>query len=248
MNSDRANAASLSTRAVRLKTYPLLLKATPDRLAEESVMCNDYQQHVTRELLLDVAEKQDLGLTLAGDHAPWQQSDDVRAGELGPVLRAAGNGTELTSMVFGFPHPSGGRPIINITSDFVKEGERTIRDYTHSKRCVIIASAFYEFKGARYPKAKYQFTLNGSPVMGIAGLWRDSLDGRDDAFAMLTTLPGADIEPIHERQIVILRPDQFGAWLSYAPHVNDLLQPLPVGSLSVEMVRAEAPPKRKKAA
>ncbi len=211
-------------------------------------MCNDYQQHVTRQLLIDATDKLDLDLAETSKLVPWQQADDIRVGHLGPVLRPAGNGTQLASMVFGFPHPSGGRPIINITSDYVKGIERKIRDYSHSDRCVIIASAFYEFKGTRYPKAKYRFSLNGSPFMGIAGIWRAGLNGKDDAFAMLTTIPGADIEPIHDRQIVILRPEQFGAWLSFDHDAANLLQPLPAGSLSVELVRAEAVPKRKKAA
>ncbi len=211
-------------------------------------MCNDYQQHVTHKLLLDTADQLDLGLTDQASHAPWQEANDIRVGQLGPVLRAAGNGTQLASMVFGLSHPSGGRPIINITSDYVKGGERRIRDYSHSDRCVIIASGFYEFKGPRYPKAKYKFVMNGVPFIGIAGIWRAGLNGKEDAFAMLTTLPGADIEPIHDRQIVILRPDQFGSWLSFDHNALDLLQPLPAGSLSVEMVRGEAVPKRKKAA
>ncbi len=211
-------------------------------------MCNDYQQHITRKLLLDTADDLDLGLTAQATAVPWQEADDIRVGQLGPVLRTAGNGTEVASMVFGLPHPSGGRPIINVTSDYLKGGERKIRDYSHSDRCVIVASGFYEFKGARYPKAKYQFVLNGAPFMGIAGIWRSGLNGKEDAFAMLTTTPGADIEPIHDRQIVILRPDQFGAWLSFDHNAQDLLQPLPAGSLSVQMVRGEAAPKRKKAA
>ncbi len=211
-------------------------------------MCNDYQQYVTRQLLIDATDKLDLGLAATSAQVPWQEADDIRVGHLGPVLRPAGNGAALASMVFGFPHPSGGRPIINITSDYVKGGERKIRDYSHSDRCVIIASAFYEFKGTRYPKAKYQFSLNASPFMGIAGIWRAGLNGKEDAFAMLTTIPGADIEPIHDRQIVILRPEQFGTWLSFERGAGDLLQPLPAGSLSVERVRAEAVAKRKKAA
>ena len=211
-------------------------------------MCNDYQQHVTRTLLADTGDQLDLGLTGSVDNIDWATADDIRVGQLGPVLRPVGNGTEVVPMIFGLPHHTGGRPIINITSDYVKDGGRKIRDYSHSKRCVVIASAFYEFKGTRTPKAKYQFTLNRAPFMGIAGVWSEGEDGKQDAFAMLTTVPGADIEPIHDRQIIILRPDQFGSWLSFDHGAPDLLQPLPAGALNVEMVRAEAKPKRKKAA
>ncbi len=211
-------------------------------------MCNDYQQHVTRQLFTETVDKLDLGLTSGVETVPWQEADDIRVGQVGPVLRPAGNGTEVVPMVFGMPSPYGGRPVINMKSDYEKDGVRKIRDYSHSKRCVIIGSAFYEFKGSKYPKAKYQFTLNDAPFLGVAGIWREGTEGKEDSFAMLTTIPGADIEPIHDRQIVLLHPRQFGAWLSFDPHVEDLLQPLSSGSLSVEQVRAEAVSKRKKAA
>jgi hypothetical protein len=33
-----------------------------------------------------------------------------------------------------------------------------------SNRCLIPASAFFEFTGKKYPKAKHRFVLKGSPI------------------------------------------------------------------------------------
>jgi putative SOS response-associated peptidase YedK len=54
---------------------------------------------------------------------------------------------------------------------------------------------------------------------------------------MLTTSPGPDIEPYHGRQVVLLRPPPWAAWLYLTKPENELLNPLPAGSLSVETVR-----------
>ncbi len=48
---------------------------------------------------------------------------------------------------------------------------------------------------------------------------------------MLTTAPGPDIAPIHDRQIVILLPGQWAQWLYLTKPEAELLRPLPAGTL-----------------
>ncbi|MDB5465376.1 MAG: hypothetical protein JWQ46_138, partial [Phenylobacterium sp.] len=74
------------------------------------------------------------------------------------------------------------------------------------------------------------FTSTESELFCIAGLMRD------DRFTMLTTAPGPDIAPYHNRQIVILPRDQWAAWLAPA-QAQPPIQPLPAGSLAVEKIR-----------
>lgn len=57
---------------------------------------------------------------------------------------------------------------------------------------------------------------------------------------MLTTEPGPDIAPYHNRQVVVLQPENWSAWLNLTKPEAELLQPLPAGSLGVETVRAES--------
>lgn len=207
-------------------------------------MCNDYEQHVIRKLFAETVAPLDLGLKMPAGDATWPTADDIRPGQRGPVVRAAGNGIEVAPMIFGWPPKDGRRPVINIPADSEKNGERKVKDFSKSHRCVIVASAFFEFQGQRSPKAKYRFALRQAPFIGVAGIWVPGASGKEDSAAMLTVVPGPDVEPIHDRQIVILGPSQYGRWLSYDSGVQDLLQPLPAGSLSVEQVRPEAPPKR----
>jgi putative SOS response-associated peptidase YedK len=91
--------------------------------------------------------------------------------------------------------------------------------------------------GTKYPKTKHRFTLNDAPFMAIAGIWREGQGNQPSAFTMLTTEPGPDIAPFHNRQIVVLRPSNWAAWLYLTTPEAELLRALPAGSLEVETVR-----------
>jgi putative SOS response-associated peptidase YedK len=51
---------------------------------------------------------------------------------------------------------------------------------------------------------------------------------------MLTTPPGPDVAPFHDRQVAVLPPSQWRAWLDPAVAAAELLQPLPAGTLTVQ--------------
>jgi putative SOS response-associated peptidase YedK len=54
---------------------------------------------------------------------------------------------------------------------------------------------------------------------------------------MPTTAPGPDVDPYHNRQVVMVRPEDWSAWIYLNKPEVELLQPLPKGSLEVTMVR-----------
>lgn len=194
-------------------------------------MCNDYEQHIAwaeycelmRSLRLEVPTQQgELDLPIA---------NDIKIGDIGPVMRAAGNAIELAPMQFGFPQPNPkGGPVFNFRS----EGRR----FADSNRCLVPASAFFEFTGKKYPKAKHRFTLQNAPFLAIAGLWRDGQGNQPPSFTMLTAEPGPDVEPYHNRQVVVLWPKEWESWIHLTKPEAELLRPLPAGSLHVETVRA----------
>lgn len=196
-------------------------------------MCNDYEQHIRYAEYCKMMQDLALGIPSHQTDLDLPQADDIRIGDTGPVMRAAdGNVVELVPMTFGFPPPEGrkGGPVFNFRS----EG----RSFAESRRCLIPASAFFEFTGTKYPKAKHRFTLNDAPFMAIAGLWREGQGNQPASFTMLTTEPGPDVAPIHNRQIVVLRPPVWKDWLDLSRPESELLRPLPEGSLHVEEVRS----------
>jgi putative SOS response-associated peptidase YedK len=189
-------------------------------------MCNAYEQQVTHAQYRKAIEALEGS---KGDESALETSGEVRIGDMGPVLRAAGNGVELVLMRFGWPppRPKAG-PVFNFKSDK--------RSFADSRRCVIVLSGFFEFTGTKYPKAKHRFSLKGSPVMGIAGLWSED-DSGALSFTMLTTAPGPDIEPYHDRQVCVLAPADWAHWLFLTKPQEALLVPLPAGTLDVVTVR-----------
>ena len=191
-------------------------------------MCNDYEQHVSHAAYQKAIRALELEAS-AKDTASLRQADDIRIGDMGPVLRAAGNGVELVPMRFGWPapRPKAG-PVFNFKSDK--------RSFADSRRCVIVLSGFFEFTGTKYPKAKHRFSLKDSSIMGIAGLWSEADDGAL-SFTMLTTAPGPDIAPYHDRQVCVLAPEDWAHWLFLTKPQEDLLGPLPAGTLDVITVR-----------
>jgi putative SOS response-associated peptidase YedK len=195
-------------------------------------MCNDYEQHIAYAEYCKMIQVLELGIPSHQTELDLPKSADIKIGDIGPVMRSTGGDiVELFPMKFGFPPPAGrkGGPVFNFRS----EG----RHFSDSRRCLIPASAFFEFTGIKYPKAKHRFTLNGSTFLAIAGLWREGGGNHPPSFTMLTTTPGPDVAPIHDRQIVVLQPKDWRHWLDLTKDEADLLRPLPAGSLAVEMVR-----------
>ncbi len=199
-------------------------------------MCNDYERHIEWKAYNEAMAAAQLGMP--ADAGPHQlpPSNDTWVGDLAPIMRATGNVVELATLRWGFAPPRpGAPPVFNFKSED--------RSFAKSNRCLIPASAFFEFTGKKSPKNKWKFSLTGSPILAVAGLWReDAVNG--DAFTMLTTAPGPDVAPFHDRQIAVLPASEWASWLYLDKPEAELLRPLPAGTLAVTLARQgqEPPP------
>ena len=99
------------------------------------------------------------------------------------------------------------------------------------------ASHFFEFTGTKSPKSKWRFTKVGDDWFCFAGLWRPAQGDVPESFTLLTTEPGPDVAPIHNRQVVVLERNDWQAWLDLTRPESEVLRSLPQGSLTVEQVR-----------
>lgn len=102
----------------------------------------------------------------------------------------------------------------------------TFKDAFSSKRCLILASSFYEWQSQNKDKTPYRITLKESSLIPIAGLW-SSYKTPDDTkiftCTIITTQANDMIKNIHNRMPVILSPYQINAWLDPAnKNVNSL--------------------------
>src|SRR5262249_16233999 len=100
----------------------------------------------------------------------------------------------------------------------------TFRGIWTRNRCLIPASGYYEwhYRNPADKKEKpqpYYFTArDGSPLLTIAGIWDRWRDPENDnkelhCCAMVITEPNKFVAEVHDRMPVLLRPDQFDAWL-----------------------------------
>ena len=195
-------------------------------------MCNDYRLRLSSDEIATAFSETRIPLRFPSGVPNLQPRDDIRIGEVAPVVRRDPDGeAELVQLRWSWPGPAG-KPVFNFRSD----GRR----FGLPGRCLIPADGFYEFtappSGApkRARKPKWLFQLAGEPWFCIAGVWRPSPAG--DAFAMLTTSPGPDIAPYHDRQVVVLERARWGAWLDGEAPEADLLRPSMAGTLQVERV------------
>ena len=191
-------------------------------------MCNLYTQTKSVDEVARVFRELHAPLTFP-EGIPNLQPREIRITEQMPIVRAGDTGFELVSRRWSWPAPNG-KPVYNFRSEGREFG---------SGRCLILADSFFEFTPQADPKAKrkhkWKFTLKGQPVFAIAGLCRKD-ENVGEACTMLTTEPGPDVQPYHNRQIVVLKPEDFARWLDPAVLAREVLKPLPAGSLSVEQI------------
>lgn len=191
-------------------------------------MCNLYTQTRSVDEVAQLFRDMQMPLHFP-EGVPNLQPREIAITDPGPIVRAGADGLDLVVRRWSWPGPMG-KPVYNFRSEGRGFG---------SGRCLILADGFFEFTAQADPKAKrkhkWLFTLSGQPFFAIAGLWRtDPAVG--EAFTMLTTEPGEDVRPYHNRQVVVLPPTDFARWLDPAVPGREVLKPLPPGSLSVEQI------------
>jgi putative SOS response-associated peptidase YedK len=189
-------------------------------------MCNLYTQSKSVDEVARIFRDLQMPLMFP-EGAPNFAPRDIAITDPGAIVRSTASGYELVIRRWSWPAP-GGKPVYNFRSEGREFG---------SGRCLIIADGFYEFTKPADPKAKrkdrWLFTFPDGGMLGIAGLTR-AVPELGEAFTMLTTEPGLDIAPYHNRQIAVLAPEQWSAWLDPAVPARKLLHPVPAGSLAVQ--------------
>jgi putative SOS response-associated peptidase YedK len=192
-------------------------------------MCNEYGNRIPYSRYVEEFSHLKLPLVVEGNGPDLASRDEIHIRDTAPVIVRARDNVELTEHVWA---PRGGnkKPVFNFRSEK--------RSFGKSNRCLIPASHFCEFTAPADPKqkrkAKWRFTLAGSDWFCIAGIIRPDAIDAAPCFTMLTTEPGPDVAPYHDRQVVVLRREDWSAWLDLTEPEGELLRPLEAGSLVVE--------------
>lgn len=111
---------------------------------------------------------------------------------------------------------SGAARMINARSETAAT-KPTFREALKSRRCLIPADGFYEWKRHGNTKQPFCFEVKDGELYAFAGLWngwKDPSGNWINTCLILTTTPNAVTATVHDRMPVILNPDSYDLWLN----------------------------------
>ena len=114
-----------------------------------------------------------------------------------------------------------GSRMINARAETLIE-KPSFKGLLRSKRCMIVADGFYEWRKENGSKTPMYITLKNGEPFAFAGLWDQwkSPDGQQiRTCTIITTEPNDVVATIHNRMPAILVPDAYDLWLD--PDVRD---------------------------
>ena len=147
------------------------------------------------------------------------------------IIRKEGSATVRWGLV---PHwakdPSMGARMNNARAETVAE-KPAFRDAYRSRRCLIPASGFYEWKSEFGLRQPYYVHPAQGELFAFAGLWEQWRDLQ--TCAVITTEANAKMAAVHDRMPVIVARADYAAWLGGA---DGLLRPCPEDAIAIRRV------------
>lgn len=131
----------------------------------------------------------------------------------------------------------GGYTMINARAESIHE-KPAFRAPFKSRRCLIPADGYYEWRSEEKIKQPYYFRARAGAPMVFAGLWQRWHGGDEqiiESCSIVTTDANEDVSDIHHRMPVLLDDDDAAAWLQAdadAATLKDLLRPAPAATLT----------------
>jgi putative SOS response-associated peptidase YedK len=179
-------------------------------------------------LTLEISALQ-MAFDLGEQTVVWQSNYNVAPSTLLPVLTNQ-QPEKIQLFRWGLipswsKDPSIGAKMINARSETLQE-KPSFRSAFQSRRCLIPADGFFEWKNTGASKVPYYFHKPDHSLFLFAGLW-DSWIGSGNVepvhtFTILTCAPNAVVAPVHDRMPVILDWEHGKTWLQSGQNVVTL--------------------------
>ncbi len=136
---------------------------------------------------------------------------EVRPGDCSGVIALNRRGERAAfCMKWGFR--VNGRMVINARSETASE-KPSFRQSMAIRRCLIPASAYFEWDHRVKPLQKYRFHSSARRMIYLAGLYRFEEDPIRPVFTILTREAAPEIACFHDRMPVIVPPERKNDWL-----------------------------------
>ena len=168
---------------------------------------------------------------------------NIAAGSANPVI-VVHDRAEARTMQWGLvPHWARDiktlhRPV-NARAENLAE-KPMFRDLVRTRRCLVPASGFFEWKEHWGKKIPFYFYKPADPVFAFAGLydiWQNPAGVSLATYVIITTPANSVVAPVHHRMPAILRQDDEIRWVSRGPippeEMHRILAPAPADGLAV---------------
>ena len=155
----------------------------------------------------------------------------LKNGEVFPTDQVAAlDASGARAMRWGFARFDGKGKVINARSESALEKTMfrapmmTQAGLPQTGRCLIPASAYFEWETREKQKIKYQLRPAREGLFTFAGLYRSEAGSDTPVFVILTAPAVEGISFIHDRMPLSLAPEQREAWLNQPDAAAKLLE------------------------
>lgn len=147
------------------------------------------------------------------------------------IIREETTGNKLSAVRWGLiPHWAKdekiGNKLINARAETVQE-KPSFRDAFKSRRCLIPATGFFEWKHHGRMKQPYFIKMKNGGLFAMAGIWESwqRPDGKIiESCSIITTEANGIVGKIHDRMPVIIPNQSYGLWLSSVGNGQSFLE------------------------
>ena len=191
-------------------------------------MCNRYANLKAYYDYLEMVARFNMRLIINGGIPNLEPRDQIRPTDMAPILRQADGGLELVERRWGLIphfHKRGIKDWKVLTTNARLESVATTPSYRQAyarRRCLVPFSHFHEWSGPKNKRTMWAIAPRQIAAPSddhcFAGIWdrAETADGPVESFSLLTRAAGRTMQPYHDRQPVILPPEQCVAWLENA--------------------------------
>lgn len=186
------------------------------RKEEEKTMCGRYT--IKPETIEEIKQ-----IVFIEDSILLQEKErEVYPSEEAMILYAKEDQLAVKKMLWGFVSYHKKGLIINARSETIAQ-RPMFRDSVQNRRCVIVASQFYEWN---MQKEKIAFYRKDSKVLYLAGIYNE-IEG-NERFVIITTKANTSVEQIHDRMPLIIEKEQLEKWIFDKEAAKAILQQTPI--------------------
>jgi len=114
--------------------------------------------------------------------------------------------------------------LINARAETIRE-KPSFRAAFHKRRCLIVASGFYEWQKLEHGKQAFHIHRQDNQLFAFAGLWEhwEHDDQTLYSCTIITTDATQLMQPIHERMPVVMPKDHYRDWLNKSAAEDDVV-------------------------